>query len=293
MRYLLIALLLAATSALGESVGLHVNSLRGLSAKQCETLLSAYEGVSVPKISFLWKTFDRGRGDCVRAFTERFSDRPNYVFIYFSNETCRRSPRFCEAGREIGAHYRSREFSSRLERRDRKVLEQISRRGAAISKFISTIESHNSRTVIIYGLEDDWTDRAYRVFKRYADRSLPADIQTARNPNAKDALHVSTHGADFIELHPIESNFRNKACIFSNDGADINLGGRYRALNGALSVPRMSRRIGEAQRRCNHAFLWWNNQGIENKFIRPSRRSFRIDPKDISVINSILRRLEK
>ena len=294
MKYAIILLTLAVNlSASAESIGLHVNPARGLTDAQCNYILGAYKGVKTPKLSFLWKTFDRGAGKCPARFVEKFKDREHWLFIYLTNETCRRAPRFCETGREIGAHYRYPEMSRRLQRRDAKLLSQLRRRASAISRYVSTILASNTKIAIVYGLEDDWTNAAYKVVKETVDPLLPDNAIKIRNPNAKDAKGRALYGADFIELHPLESDFRDAPCVFSNDGVDVDLGGSYRPLHDPLSVSTMLGVLGEAKRSCNHGFLWWNNQAVGDKFIRPSRRNFRVNREDSVVINSILRRLEK
>ena len=279
--------------ASAESTGLHVNSARGLTTAQCSTLLRAYDGVKKPSLSFLWKTFDRGLGDCPKRFTERFKDKPHTLSVYLSNETCRRPPRYCEPGREIFAHTRYGPLSRLLERKDRRLLGAFSRRAGAISAYLGTVANENTELVIIYGLEDDWSNKAFRAVKAAVDPMLDTKILKVRNPNGRDAKRYSLGGADFIELHPIESNFRGKACIFSNDGVDVNLGGSYRPLRDPLSVSTMFSAIREAKRACSRTFLWWNNQGVGERFIVPSKRSYRINKNDIAVINKLLRRLEK
>lgn len=145
----------------------------------------------------------------------------------------------------------------------------------------------------MYGLEDDWSNAAYKIVKETVDPLLPTNSIKIRNPNAKDAKGSNLYGADFIELHPIESDFRGTPCVFSNDGVDVDLGGSYRPLHDPLSISTMLSSLREAKRSCDHGFLWWNNQGAGDKFIRPSRRNFRVNREDSTVINHILRRLEK
>lgn len=286
IKFLLLALLATEAHA---APGVQYNAAQGFTKAECRAALKVFDGVKVPKLAFLWRTFDR-EGGCVEEFLRRFKDRPHVLEIHFSNETCRRAGRFCE-NVEICPKLRSRNYTRAIERGNSYVLGKIRRRAWNIFQFIIRETYPTTEILLTTGLEDDYSTKAHRVVNSILKKTLPVNVAIGRNPNASDARGVDLSGARFIELHPIGSKFRGYPCVFSNDGLDINFDRRSGNASHGISLPDLSRAIRENGIDCSHSFLWWGEpQGVGAEFTRPSWRDFRLDIEDIFRVNRFLRR---
>lgn len=267
--------------------GVAYYGMQKFTAEQCDQALQVFDGVKHPALSILWGTFGEGQ-DCIAAFLERFSEVPHTLVLHTTNETCRRAPRYCGLG-EPQRGLRFWQLNERLEKADPVTLFYLRARIRAIKRFLDFHATKNTKVILTTGLEDNFTPKAYRrvikTLKRYAPH-----YTTARNPVGSDARSFDTYRANFIELHGYNVQFGTKSCIWSNDGIDINFNSGRRPLNGSRSVSELLSEIGRIKGNCSYLFVWWNTQGIvDGQFIEPRERTIRLYPKDISVVNKILK----
>lgn len=277
-----------------ESIGVQVNSLRGLNESQCSTLLNVFKGVRDPKISFLWSTFDRRQKngfDCAVEFLKRYQNEESVMQIYATNSTCRRFPRYCEET-EIQSWLTIRELNAALESREPELLNEIRQRARDIRRFLDQYRGPSTTISLVYALEDDFTNRAFKVFKEVFDSELPKDYILGRNPNGSRTDNHSLFDSDFIELHNLNGQFNNEfptLSSLSNDGLDTNYPGSTGNLKGSKPLTTVLAQLRKFQRDdlSLFAWIWWNNQGIELRrdFIEPSKRKFKIDKRIIVLIN--------
>lgn len=136
------------------------------------------------------------------------------------------------------------------------------------------------------GLEHAWSKKKQERIFRYA-RGLHSG-PLVNNPVGNNANSAITRFSDYVELHALKSDFRGRACIFSNDGIDINLSKR-RQYRSSISVSGLLSAFSRYKKRCDYLEIWFNNQGAGNRFIRPSRRNFKLYFQDVFRVNAILR----
>ena len=141
------------------------------------------------------------------------------------------------------------------------------------------------------GLEDGWSNEKAEAMTCAMREVFPYDI--FRNPLGREARRFSSRCAHGLELHDLESKFDERACLFNNDGFDIDFGSRRRPLDGAVTAAEMLNRFERYRRDGCNLSLWWNNQGARNgKFLPPRRRIIEIYRRDILGVNFFLRRLQ-
>jgi len=281
-------------SAYPDSIGIQVNSLQGLTKKQCNTLMHAFDGIQNPKISFLWGTFNRkfkDNFDCAVVFLERFKNVPSVLQIYGDNATCRRPPRICEA-EEVKPQLRTAGIRTALERRDKSTLRAFKRRVGAIRNWVELHAGAKTQKSYVYSLEDDFSEKGFKNLRIYLEPEIPTSWLVGRNPNGTKQKHYNTDGLDFIELHGLLSNLNGNPFSFSNDGVDADFSNGYRPTGNFLPVSTMFSTLREIREFEGSIFtwFWWNNQGIERKFILPSLRNFIIRSHDVSIINKELKK---
>ena len=142
------------------------------------------------------------------------------------------------------------------------------------------------------GLEDGWTNRKAKAMTCAMREVFPYAI--FRNPLGVEARRFSSHCADGIELHDLDSQFDERPCLFNNDGFDVDFGSKRRALDGAVSPARLFDSLERARRGGCNVAIWWNNQGARDlgSFVEPRRRALELYSGDILAVNYILRRLQ-
>jgi hypothetical protein len=242
-----------------------VDFLAAASTKfDCDTALLAFEGVPRPCMNFLMRTF----GDdlsCIFKFAELPGEKT--LKIIATNQSCCRLNR-CE-GFDKACGTESIQF---------RVLEAV---GLA-----NLLMRPDMKILISAGLEHAWKKAKQAKIFEYARSLWPGTL--INNPVGHDANFADLQFADVVELHALKSNFRGKACAFSNDGFDVNLSKR-RWYRSSISVSTLLSAIRRHRKGCHYLSIWWNTQGAGGKFKRPSRRRLKIYRSDVFRINHILR----
>jgi len=245
----------------------------------------------------LWKTFAPPQSDkCVTRYLNKYAGKPHELYIHPHNGPGTRNRRLARyeflAGRTV------QELNQRIERRDPVIMRLWEKELKRIVTWATERANVNTRIRISAGLEDNWTNKAYQRLVRSVRQNTPGDWVIVRNPVGAYEKAFDYRGASFIELHAYYSEFtrrtkRRGACIYNNDGLDIDLGDADGLLPNA-PIPTM-RAIFRRFRNDNcEGYLWWSGiQGIEFlKFIEPRARRFRVDPEAIDRLNKLIRSFE-
>lgn len=269
----LAATILIAGMVEAQPIGISFLAASKFTPRQCHTALRAFRGVVFPAFQTLWGTFGVDTR-CIKHFIRRMKDRPHLVHIHPTNQTCRRKGRTCGKV-EIDPPSERRRFVKRLRR---------------IVSFVESVRTPNTAIVISTGLEDEYTTQEFSRVVRLIKREVPYEI--VRNPIR---FNVPIYPLRTVELHSSKATFGNlrNACIWSNDGEDIDFGDGGRALDGAVSVPRMRDLVRGYRNRGCIVFVWWNTQGLAGgTFVPPGERSIRVDSGAVRVVNEILREVQ-
>ena len=254
---------------------------------ECSEALAVFRGVRRQAMATLWGSFGESRV-CLSRWYRQCTPRRCVQQIHMSNESARRLNRMAR-GDLLKTHSVGR-LNRALERGTKKVVAAYVRRAEEIRESLGT--RPRVTPILSLGLEDAYTEAAAARLAYELRKVWP--YQISRNPlseNAKDSSDV-----DFIEYHGLRlSGARpsERACIFSNDGHDIDLGSQRRILRSAEPASTMFARIRQARKHCDHVFTWWNHQGGADRggvFIPPRERHSQIYRQDISTLNSFLRR---
>lgn len=267
MKFIL-ALALLVTSAV-QAQELCVDFYALASPKlDCDKVLATFEDVPRPCVAFLMQTFG---ADYTCLY--RFAALPGVktVKVIASNQSCCRLNR-CEAfDRACG-------------------VQQVKDRIVDAAALCSMLSSVGINCMISPGLEHAWGAKTQKQIFRFARSIYPGPI--VNNPVGNNAKIAITRFSDFVELHAIDSEFKGRACLFSNDGIDVNLS-KQRRFRSSISIPRLLSAFERYKKNCHYLEIWWNNQGARDRFVRPSRRAFKIYLSDVFRVNSILRNYYK
>ena len=265
---------------------------QAFTAKECNEFLRVYDGIKHPGLAFLWKSFDK-RNACVSEFLHRYRDKPHLLEIHFSNEAGRRNRRL--ARYEFLSGYSVDEYNHALVRRKSTVVRAIQRQALAISTFVLTQMGAKGRVLLTTGLEDNFTDAAYRSLHPILRRELPPIFKIGRNPNGSNATRFDYSLSDFIELHGSNPYFGSNRCLANLDGTDIGFRDGRRHLPGGILLSEVPAYIRRFRGQHCDVFLWWSEpQGIYPgaRFVDPRNRSFGIYRENINAVNQILRRIQ-
>lgn len=273
------------TQPTDTSKGVYLFALQAFSQEQCESALDVFEGVSYPKVGFLWGTFGTSTA-CIRRFIERFHGVHKRLKVVLFNETCRRAPRYCEAQREIFPDAAIEELNRLLERNEPWVREVISDRIAeAQAALIGVVDEYTS-VEYMTALEHNFSERAAENHTAIV-RGEVRDVRIVINPVAH-SLGNRSFGSDAIELHGLQAQFApGLPCSWSNDGTDIDFG-RGSRLGEVQPWHVVRDRAREYQLRGCDVWIWWNSQGITEHFIPPSEREFEVDDQAIGAVSAWL-----
>lgn len=265
------------------------------SRDECTKALHVFDKVKVPCMAILWRTFgEPGKGTCTSRFLSKFKSKPHVLEVHFSNEAGRRNKRLGEG--EFVRTLSVKQFNSSLIRESKYILEKLRRRALSISDYYLKFGNPNTDLILSTGLEDNYTNKAYRVIVREIKKNIHSNIWLVRNPQGSNEANHDYSGADFIELHGMAPAYKTASrgrCIANLDGTDIRFenGGERQYLDGSISMPQLTSFIKRAKKDGCRIFLWWSGpQGIERgKFTYPRSRNFRIFRKDITLVNKIIR----
>lgn len=294
MIKLLFVLLLIANTAGGQGVGASYFALNGFTQKECNQALSVFDGVEHPKTAVLWKSFDKVKDfSCLEYFLAKFSDKQVTLEIHASNESGRSSNRLAKY--EFLPRIGTARLNRLLEKDDALILEAFKQNAQELKDFIDTHRRDGLRFIVTTGLEDRFTNEAYkRVYQVYRD-VLNYGIEIFRNPVGGSIGSRIILGANGIELHGLQPDFsglpEGRQCIASNDGNDIDFSDRSRDKN-KLQISRLPNYIRQNAKRGCLVFVWTAGpQGrLSGVFVEPRRRRFQFSSKALYLVNFIVRK---
>lgn len=282
-----------AATAWAQPVGASYFAMQGYTSKECNAALKVFDGVKVPAVAVLWRSFDT-HALCLQQFLKRFKDKPHIVEIHFSNEAGRRNKRLAKYEFLSGKSVANYEHDLRV--RDPVTIEAIRSNTDDIIKFIDAFGSINSSFIVSTGLEDNFSDEAWRVVAVTIRNQLPARHLLIRSPlRSYEKDSDSNDISNAIELHSDRLEWlareRTNYCIANLDGTDIDFASGRFSRENTINIATVPYYIQFNQFAKCLTFLWWvGPQAGSSKFIEPRRRSFRIRSQDVHLINRLLRK---
>lgn len=228
-----------------------VSSLAAMSPRfPCEAFLATSDFSRRPAMVILWGTF----GDdltCAARFTERYKDKPHFIEIHFSNETCRRNGN-CAAG-ELRPDLNRTAYSKALERRDPSVLLAVHDRVRNIRAGVEAIRNANTFLALSSGLEDNYSAAGFIALVQELQPEWPYLIVRS--------------GSRFLTF-PTERHGLGAKCGGTTIIANVD-GGR-----GSRAQERKFLRVNAGA--CLASFLWRAEQQgrIRNRWSPPASRDF-------------------
>jgi hypothetical protein len=291
--------MIISTDGRADSVGVSCFACSALSDTQCGELLKVFDGIKEPRLAVLWRTFAPPSQDkCVKRFLWRFRDKPHTLAIHFQNGPGRRNRRL--SGYELLPRQSVEEQNKALERRDRNTLRTITREAARIVAWVEERATASTSIELSTGLEDNYTNKAFRVLVHALKKTVPETWELYRNPVGENEEPFTYFGASFIELHGYRPRWKRNTtkqgrCSYSNDGIDIDLGSN-RPIEPYVFLPEMRSFIRRARSNNCRTWIWWGAvQGLKGGrgFTNTRGRDLRVFPSDITELNIFLRSLEK
>lgn len=288
------------TAGRADSVGVSCFACSALTDQQCSDFLKIYDGIAEPKLAVLWRTFAPPSKDrCVAKFLSRFWDRPHTLAVHFQNGPGRRNGRLSRyeflSAETVGT------LNAKLERRATRTIRTIEREADRIVAWALERAGPNTSIELSTGLEDNYSNKAFRVIARTLKKRVPPTWHLYRNPVGENEGNNSFSGTSFVELHGYEPRWKRSTsergrCSYSNDGIDLDLGGN-RPIEPYIFLPAMRSHISRARKHNCRSWIWWGAvqglEGGEGGFTHPRGRSLRVLSSDIDLLNQFLRSLEK
>jgi hypothetical protein len=174
-------------------------------------------------------------------------------------------------------------FNAALERNSKKAIQAIRRRLRQIYAFIKQSADENTEIILSTGLEDNYTEKAFKTVLRITREIVGYDI--ARSSIFKRGLS----GADYLEHHGLF--FKASApCIYNFDGTNVHTDlGRWDYSN-SVSLGRAKDVLRKAGS-CRIAFLWQARpQGIKGStFIPIDKRDYSVSLSELRIFNAFIR----
>lgn len=292
MRVSRIALYLTAlvinVSAIGTTWGQNIGvAYFGLLSPHfpCAIGMKVFDGVPHPALATLYGTFGNDP-TCLRTWFSTVGARPHTLEIHLSNEACRRNKR-CDKDELLGK-LSVKELNTRLIARNPEVLAKITRRVKEVQSLLAPFERGNGEYILSTGLEDNFSDDAFRVVLETIRGVWPHKI--VRSPVGSPP--ASQRGAaDYLEAHGASPTFESGTpCIANLDGQDMDFPHRKALTKNKVSWEGVQRFLAENRVRCRVTFLWsapW--QGIRSDTFAPPRdRELLVSDADATAIKSLL-----
>ncbi len=233
----------------------------------CNKALRVFRGIQKPCMSVLYRTFGKSK-KCLRRFKSLKGEKTLKIFA--TNQSCERLKR-CESF-------------------DRShTIPRIKKNTKDVINLSHELANEHMNIILAPGLEHKWSRGKVREIFEYTQEVWNGQI--INNPVGSDASRAFGYHMPYVELHSHKSRFRGATCIYSNDGADVNLSKRRRNKNG-ISISTLLARIERLRKRCDYISIWWNTQGATKLFTPPSKRIFQIYSSDVHIVNNLLKQLE-
>lgn len=282
--------MLFAGTAHAEFRGVSLFAINSYSHKQCSIALTGFKGIERPMVAMLWKTFDSRRNwQCLKRFIKSQAEKEHAVEIHFSNEAGRNNRRL--AAYEFLPHLTTNEYNAALARRRGPTIKAIKRQARQISRLMAAEGSELTTWFVSTGLEDSFSDSAYRQIAITLKNELPPETFLVRSPRRTHEKRIDRTYVDIIELHGSSPKYTTTSyCISNNDGTDIDFTGRAGALDSRIQAAQVPTYIRRARNNNCNILLWWSGpQGITSRFRYPRDRTFVLDPENFNFINHLLR----
>lgn len=189
----------------------------------CKNMLSFFEGSSHPELFFVWNTFGT-KGRCIKAFTDKFKDRPHTLHIYSSNETCRAKGN-CYP-HEFFANMSVTRFNQVVGKQKKKsAIKKLKKRYARILKRCKGMGNANTNCRLVpSGLESRFNAQTTRYLFTLAKESGWQLSQLVFNP-VSTAPFKGDPGTFFFEHHGMRASLGDLPAgrgIVSLDGSFAN-----------------------------------------------------------------------
>lgn len=247
----------------------------------CQNALESLESVLRPSIGMLYGTFGKSL-DCLGRFFTKFKDKPHLAIVYLSNEYCRRH-RVCSSN-DLLPKTSINGLNRALEKGRPKALRSFKSRANRLLAFINQHSNANSRVILIPGLEDNFTTKAWQVLRYNIASGWPYEI--GRNSIYKTAFYGS---GIICEYHSLR--YRDcpggKPSLGNLDGRHVYRRKRPGFAN-EVSVRRVKQWINGAPANYISLLLWRRHwQGYRDEFVEPSLRTFRFNRQDINLVKEV------
>lgn len=245
----------------------------------CKEALSVFHRVETPATAIVWGTFGR-KTECVERFLKLGKKR--ILEIHPWSEVWRRWPNR-KGINEIQPHLRVTAFNAALERNSKKALQDIRRRLKQIDSFIKQSADENTEIILSTGLEDNYTQKAFKTVLRTTREIVGYDI-------ARSTIFKRHHsGADYLEHHGLQFN-ASAPCIYSTDGTNVHTDlGRW-DYSDSVSLGRAKELLRKAGK-CRIAFLWQARpQGIKGEsYIPIDKRVYSVSRHELRIFNAFIK----
>lgn len=220
----------------------------------CATYIETTNLSPYPVMPVLYGTFGTNFA-CVAEFARTNAGRPHVIQLHFSNEACRRNRR-CLDG-ELHKDLSIERYNALIERSAS--TNETRERLRDLTSKISSLANPYSRIILTTGLEDNFSEKAFRNMKSFLESSTQYEIvrSPVKIPASRDYL---------MEYHGLQ-HVCDRQTIASNDGSNIGMS--------------EAREFGSHTASCAIALFWTcGAQGTCGGFTPPVSRSFNISWED-------------
>lgn len=194
LKRLLFAILLLPVSAGAQYQGVSSHSILA-SSYPCSDKINIDRHARQPAATAVVGSFGKD-WSCLSRWISHFSRRNHLLEVFFSNEACRRHPEKtdCERG-DFLPSVSVGELNNRLERKDPATIQAAQLWAGDILAHVEAIKLPTTTLILATGLEDNFTDKAYRVLAQSIREIWPYLI--IRNPvgGKGHASALERHGA--------------------------------------------------------------------------------------------------
>lgn len=242
-----------------------------------------FRGVEKRGFSFLWGTFGHSNAVIKRIMSKSVG---GHVHLYAHNATC--NPPYCYNG-ELAPHLSQSEFlrlaSSEGTTLNRRLVQRLGR----IRQLSDLLVSWGVTVTVVMGLEARWPHKGAQAMRKIFERELPGyEIVYNSAPYANRRPH---NGFKRIELHEPE-RCGNSACIYSNDGFDIQFLPSHTRHSNQLTPGHLQAILHKnIQSGSSLQFVWWGK--IQGRYgnssfpPKPKRRFYGLAPNEIHVVRHL------
>ena len=246
----------------------------------CKEALQVYKDIKHHALSWLYGTFG-DNWQCVDDFVYKLPGKKK-MYIHFSNECCRRN-RTCKKG-ELLKNMSVSEFNTKLENKNKKVLNEINKRIAKLNGKIAEYHTQGVEVILSTGLEDNYTRKAFKVmYNQIKNNSIADDVIQSPLKNC--------YLKNKCEWHDKSKN--GKAYLFMPDGYCVENYDNDKCKTNLLRESELNELV--RNRNGKNFFMWWSNlQGRYGESPAqakpPRKRVIVINKNSINKSNKILRK---